>query len=73
MTLQITFLSALFLTALGYLLTKYGVHVDNDRKNGTTTDYAALQFSGVIIAAIFWVCYNYRQWVAGHLEHPVRQ
>ena len=53
--MQTTFLSALFLTALGFLLTQYGATVDFTTQVGITVDYALLQFSGAIIAAIFWV------------------
>jgi hypothetical protein len=55
--MQTTFLSALFLTGLGFLLTLYGQIVDLELY-GTTGELAAsasLQFSGAIIAAIFWV------------------
>ena len=54
-TLQTTFLSALFLTALGFLLTSYGFVIDSATQVGITVDSASLQFSGAIIAAIFWV------------------
>ncbi len=54
--MQTTFLSALFLTALGFLLTYYGSNVDIATKLGITIDSSALQFSGAIIAALFWVC-----------------
>ena len=53
--LQTTFLSALFLTGLGFLLTTYGQYVDYATQLGTSDDSASLQFSGAIIAAIFWV------------------
>ena len=56
--MQTTFLSALFLTALGFLLTQYGAIVDYATKFGITVDSASLQFSGAIIAAIFWVHHN---------------
>ena len=53
--MQTTFLSALFLTGLGYLLTYYGHGVDVATQLGVSVDFASLQFSGAIIAAIFWV------------------
>ena len=53
--MQTTFLSALFLTGLGYLLTVYGLAVDLFTQAGITVDSSSLQFSGAIIAAIFWV------------------
>ena len=52
--MQTTFLSAVFLTALGFLLSFYP---DLIERYGITLDSAALQFSGAIIAAIFWVSY----------------
>lgn len=52
--MQTTFLSAVFLTALGYLLSFYPHLME---RYGITLDSAALQFSGAIIAAIFWVSY----------------
>ncbi len=54
--MQTTFLSALFLTALGFLLTYYGTYVDAATKAGITIDSVALQFSGAVIAVLFWVC-----------------
>ena len=53
--MQTTFLSALFLTGLGLLLTHYGIYVDAYTRQGITVDSYSLQFSGAIIAAIFWV------------------
>jgi hypothetical protein len=57
--MQTTFLSALFLTGLGFLLTYYGqfIRVESDTPTllGINADSARLQFSGAIIAAIFWV------------------
>jgi hypothetical protein len=52
--MQTTFLSALFLTGLGFLLTYYGQFIHNFTEFGVTVDFASLQFSGAIIAAIFW-------------------
>ena len=51
--LQTTFLSALFLTGLGALLTIYGLFIESDILTYGVND--SLQFSGAIIAAIFWV------------------
>ena len=53
--MQTTFLSALFLTGLGFPLTYYGQGVDLATQLGISDDSASLQFSGAIIAAIFWV------------------
>ena len=53
--MQTTFLSALFLTGLGFLLTYYGQYVDYATQFGISIDFVSLQFSGAIIAAIFWV------------------
>ena len=55
--MQTTFLSALFLTGLGVLLTYYGLRVDPIQV-GITVDYVSLQFSGAIIAAISWVSWS---------------
>jgi hypothetical protein len=49
--MQTTFLGALFLTGLGVLLTYYGLVATQERVTASTS----LQFSGAIIAAIFWV------------------
>ena len=56
--MQTTFLSALFLTGLGFLLTYYGLNVDTATQLGISVNSASLQFSGAIIAAIFWVRWN---------------
>ena len=56
--MQTTFLSALFLTGLGVLLTTNGQGVegvDLAMQLGISVDSAPLQFSGAIIATIFWV------------------
>ena len=50
--MQTTFLSALFLTGLGVLLTYYGLVIDPSTQYGVND---SLQFSGAIIAATFWV------------------
>ena len=62
-TTQTTFLSALYLTALGTLLTYYGGALELYRLAQPLYPYyygpiesSALQFSGAIIATIFWVC-----------------
>ena len=57
--MQTTFLSALFLTGLGFLLTTYGSAVDVATQFGISVDSVSLQFSGAIIAAIFWVNYYF--------------
>ena len=53
--MQTTFLSALFLTGLGVLLTFNGQILDANTRLGMSDDFASLQFSGAIIAAISWV------------------
>ena len=50
--MQTTFLSALFLTGLGVLLTFNGQILDVNMRLGMSDDFASLQFSGAIIAAI---------------------
>ncbi len=55
--MQTTFLSALFLTALGYLLTFYGTVLGQELL--FPIDSSAPQFCGAVIAAIFWVYYSY--------------
>ena len=54
--MQTTFLSALFLTALGYLLTYYGIFTQLSIEGGIVVHYSSLQFSGAVLSAIFWVC-----------------
>ena len=58
--MQITFLSALFLTAVGILLASYGEVLHHAAKSegadGVFVRYASLQFCGAALSAIFWVC-----------------
>ena len=58
--MQTTFLSALFLTAVGFLLVYYGEIIHQAAKSEGADDvavrYASLQFCGAILSAIFWVC-----------------
>ena len=49
--MKITFLSALFLTGLGSLLSYYGIQLEPYEDDHSSS----LQFSGALIAAIFWV------------------
>ena len=50
------FLSALFFTALGYILNLYGVFVHDLVESGADpVSFISLQFSGALLAGLFWV------------------
>jgi hypothetical protein len=59
--MQITFLSALFLTAVGILLALYGiiiflhVSIEIQGADGLAVDSSTLQFCGAALSAVFWV------------------
>ena len=58
--MQTTFVSALFLTAVGFLLVFYGQQIhfatESEGAGGIAVDSASLQFCGAALSAIFWVC-----------------
>ena len=52
--MQTTFLSALFLTALGYVLIALGIAIQLLEGSNIPAAFS-LEFSGAFLAALFWV------------------
>jgi hypothetical protein len=52
--MQTAVLSAMYLTAVGYVMVFTGILIDIDVGN---IDYIRLHFAGGFLTTLFWVCY----------------
>ena len=65
--IQTTYLGALFLTALGFILIFTGIIIQSGGLNGSDISNAvSLEFSGTFIAGLFWVSKD--RWSVDHKE-----